>query len=190
MNMYFKNLSRILDEIEATGIKGKPMPLSGALKNSIDIIKTSAAKSNKIIFIGNGGSASIASHMAVDFWKNSRIRAICFNDSAQLTCLSNDFGYRHVFEKPIEMFAEQGDVLIAVSSSGKSENILRGVKAARRKKCGIITMSGFKKDNPLRKTGDFNYYIPSDSYGFVEIAHGAICHLFADYTYKNKKRNG
>ena len=188
MTTYFKNLSRILNEIETTGVKGRVVPISSALKNSVDMIKKSAAKGNKVIFIGNGGSASIASHMAVDFWKNSRIKAVSFNDSAQLTCLSNDFGYKHVFEKPIEMFAEPGDVLIAISSSGKSENILRGAKAARRKRCRIITMSGFKKDNPLRKIGDLNYYIPSDSYGFVEIAHGAICHLFADYTYK--KYNG
>lgn len=188
MTTYFKNLSRILNEIKTTGVKGKVMPISSALKNSIDMIKKSAAKGNKVMFIGNGGSASIASHMAVDFWKNSRIKAVSFNDSAQLTCLSNDFGYRHVFEKPIEMFAEPGDVLIAISSSGKSENILRGVKAARRKRCRIITMSGFKKNNPLRKAGDLNYYAPSDSYGFVEIAHSAICHLFADYTYK--KHNG
>lgn len=136
------------------------------------------------MFIGNGGSASIASHMAIDFWKNSGIKAVSFNDSSQLTCLSNDFGYEYVFEKPIEMFAENGDVLIAISSSGRSRNILRGVKAARRKRCRIITMSGFKKNNPLRKIGDLNYYAPSDSYGFVEIIHGAICHLFADHTIK------
>jgi len=171
-------------KIEATEKSGKVVNISSALKSSVDLVKRAAAKGNKVIFIGNGGSASIASHMAVDLWKNSRIKAVCFNDSAQLTCLSNDFGYRHVFEKPIEMFAEPGDVLVAISSSGKSENILRGVKAARRKRCRIITMSGFKKDNPLRKTGDLNYYVPSDSYGFVEIAHGAICHLFADHTQK------
>ena len=181
MIAYFKNLSNLLNEIETTGIKGKGISISGALKKSVDIIKKSAAKSNKVIFIGNGGSASIASHMAVDLWKNSRIKAVCFNDSAQLTCLSNDFGYRHVFEKPIEMFAESGDVLIAISSSGKSENILRGVKAARRKRCRIITMSGFKKDNTLRKTGDLNFYVPSDSYGFVETTHSAICHCILDY---------
>jgi D-sedoheptulose 7-phosphate isomerase len=188
MFAYFDKLNCLFHEMEATDKNGKVVDISLALKDSVNRVKKSSAKGNKIIFIGNGGSSAIASHMAVDFWKNSRIKAICFNDSAQLTCLSNDFGYRHVFEKPIEMFAEQEDVLIAISSSGKSENILRGVKAARRKKCGIITMSGFKKDNPLRKTGDLNYYVPSDSYGFVEIAHGAICHLFADYTYK--KRNG
>ncbi len=188
MFSYFKKLSQTFQKIEATDIKGKNIEISGALKNSIDIIKKSSAKGNKVIFIGNGGSAAIASHMAIDLWKNSRIKAVCFNDSAQLTCLSNDFGYRHVFEKPIEMFAESGDILIAISSSGKSENILRGVKAARRKRCRVITMSGFKKDNPLRKLGDINYYVPSDSYGFVEIIHGVICHLFADYTYK--KPNG
>jgi len=184
MFAYFGKLSHLFGKIEATEKCGKTVNISSALKSSVALVKSAAAEGNKIMFIGNGGSASIASHMAVDFWKSSRIKAISFNDSAQLTCLSNDFGYKHVFEKPIEMFAEPGDVLIAISSSGKSENILRGVKAARRRKCSIITMSGFKKDNPLRKAGDLNYYIPSNSYGFVEIAHGAICHLFVDYTQK------
>lgn len=185
---YFKELSQIFTEIEATGKNRESVSTFSALKSNVDLIKKAAAKGNKVMFIGNGGSAAIASHMAADLWKNSRIKAICFNDSAQLTCLSNDFGYKHVFEKPIEMFAEPGDVLIAISSSGKSENILRGVKAAKHKRCRVITMSGFKKDNSLRKLGDINYYVPSNSYGFVEIAHGAICHLFADYTYK--KPNG
>lgn len=184
MFTYFDNLSQLFYEIESTDKKGKDIDVSLALKSSVDAIKKAAIKGNKIMFIGNGGSSAIASHMAIDFWKNSGIKAMSFNDSAQLTCLSNDFGYEHVFEKPIDFFAERGDILIAISSSGKSENILRGARAANAKKCKVITMSGFKKDNPLRKMGDLNFYVPSDSYGFVEITHGAICHLFADYTYK------
>ncbi|HAZ10455.1 MAG TPA: phosphoheptose isomerase [Candidatus Omnitrophica bacterium] len=188
MFTYFEKLNRLFMEMEASDKNRKRVDISSALKSSVELIKKTAGKGNKIMFIGNGGSASISSHMAIDFWKNSGIKAVSFNDSAQLTCLGNDFGYEHVFEKPIEFFAETGDVLIAISSSGKSKNILKGVKAARLKKCKVITMSGFSKNNPLRKMGYLNFYVPSDSYGFVEIAHGAICHLFADYTYK--KPNG
>ena len=91
--------------------------------------------------------------MAIDFWKNGGIKAISFNDASQLTCLGNDYGYGYIFEKPIEMFAETGDVLIAISSSGKSENILRAAKCAYRKGCKIITLSGFEADNPLSGMG-------------------------------------
>lgn len=115
------------------------------------------------------------------------MRAICFNDSSLLTCISNDFGYQYVFEKPIEMFAEKGDVLVAISSSGKSENILRGADAAKNKGCHVITMSGFKPDNPLRSRGELNFYVPSDSYGYVEITHLTLCHCVVDTIVDRKK---
>jgi D-sedoheptulose 7-phosphate isomerase len=177
---YFEKLNRLFMEMEASDKNRKRVDISSALKSSVELIKKTAGKGNKIMFIGNGGSASIASHMAIDFWKNGHIKAVSFNDGAQLTCLGNDFGYEHVFEKPIEFFAEPGDVLIAISSSGKSENILRGVKAAKAKGCKAITMSGFNKNNPLRKMGDLNFYAPSNSYGFVEITHLAISHCILD----------
>jgi D-sedoheptulose 7-phosphate isomerase len=177
---YFEELCQIFNKIETQDMNGKDMETLGGLTSCIETIKKAQAAGKKIIFIGNGGSASIASHMAIDFWKNGRIKAVCFNDPAQLTCLSNDYGYAYVFEKPIEFFAEPEDMVIAISSSGKSENILRGVKAAKAKRCNVITMSGFSKDNPLRKLGHLNFYVPSDSYGFVEVVHGAICHSVLD----------
>ncbi len=115
------------------------------------------------------------------------MRAIAFNDAALLTCVSNDIGYKHVFEKSIEMFADKGDVLIAISSSGKSENILRGAAAAKKKGCKIITLSGFKIGNPLRKSGNLNFYVPSYVYGYVEILHHSICHCILEYIMKSRK---
>jgi D-sedoheptulose 7-phosphate isomerase len=152
-----------------------------------NLILGQSQKGKKLMFIGNGASASIASHMSTDYWKNGGIRAIAFNDSSLLTCISNDYGYRHVFEKPIEMFADQGDVLMAVSSSGKSENILRGVQAARNQDCKVVTFSGFKGDNPLRSAGDFNFFVPSLGYGPVEITHLSICHCIIDVIIENRK---
>ena len=140
----------------------------------------------KLIFIGNGASAAIASHMSTDYWKNGGMRAIAFNDSSLLTCISNDYGYKHVFEKPIEMFADEGDILMAISSSGKSENILRGTQAARSKKCSVITFSGFSPENPLSQTGDYNFYVASPSYGQVEIIHLTICHCICDALIQEK----
>lgn len=178
---YFKKLSQLFLEMKVTDKKGKFIDISTGLKDAINLIEKADDKGNKVIFIGNGGSATIASHQAIDFWKNGRIKAVSFNDSAQLTCLSNDFGYKYVFEKPISFFAKKGDILIAISSSGKSENILRGVKAAIARKCNVITMSGFKETNPLRKMGHLNFYVPSPSYGFVEITHLALCHSILDH---------
>ena len=109
---------------------------------------------NKIIFIGNGGSAGIASHLAIDFSKNGGLRALAFNDPSALTCLGNDLGYENVFAKQLEFHARPGDLLIAISSSGTSPNILGAVKAARARDCKVVTFSGFTEDNDLRRTGD------------------------------------
>ena len=98
-----------------------------------------------------------------------------------LTCLANDLGYDKVFAKQIELYAQSGDLVIAISSSGRSANILNAVKAARAAKCEVISLSGFMPDNPLRGLGDINFYIDSDLYGFVEIGHLTICHAILDF---------
>ena len=105
---------------------------------------------------------------------------MAFTDSSLLTCVGNDYGYERLFEKPIEMFADQGDILVAISSSGRSQNILNGVNAARKKDCSVITLSGFSADNPLRTLGDINFYVPAEAYGPVEILHHSICHCILD----------
>ena len=185
---YHKEFIGLLDSIKVTDGKGNRLDTYTGIENVCSIINKKA--DSKVFFIGNGGSAAIASHMAIDFWKNGGIPATAFNDSSLLTCISNDFGYKHVFEKPIEMFANKQDVLFAISSSGKSKNILNGLKSARQKQCLIITLSGFGKRNTLRSLGDLNFYVPSNSYGFVEIIHLSICHCILDTIIKyrlNKK---
>jgi len=137
-------------------------------------------KENKLIFIGNGGSAAIANHMAIDFWKNGNVPAISFSDSSLLTCISNDFGYENVFAKPIEMFAKPGDILFAISSSGASPNITTAIRMAQSKDCNVVTMTGFGSGNPVRQMGNYNFYVPSDEYGFVEVAHQYLCHFILD----------
>jgi D-sedoheptulose 7-phosphate isomerase len=134
----------------------------------------------KIYFVGNGGSAGICSHMAADWLKNGHFRAMCFNDPALLTCLSNDLGYGSVFSEPLKIFGERNDVLFAISSSGQSINIINAVHAAKLIDMKVITLSGFAPDNPLRTMGDINFYVPSHKYGTVEIAHLSICHAILD----------
>ncbi|HHT9156138.1 MAG TPA: SIS domain-containing protein [Candidatus Tripitaka californicus] len=177
---YFSQLGSLFKETQVTDAKGTPLEFSRGMQEAIDLIQKQSALGKKLIFIGNGGSSSIASHQVTDFCKNGGIRAIAFTDASLLTCLSNDIGYPYVFEKSIELHADSGDVLFAISSSGRSENILRGVSAAKDKACEIITMSGFTADNPLRKGGRLNFFVPSNSYGHVEISHLTICHCMVD----------
>jgi len=145
---------------------------------SVDIARMVLLFKNatRIIFIGNGGSAAIASHMAVDWSKNGKKEAIAFNDASALTCVANDYGFDHVFSKQIEWYAKPGDVLVAISSSGRSANILNAVGEAKSRNMPIITLSGFGKDNRLRQMGDVNFWIDSMDYGLVEISHLAILH--------------
>jgi D-sedoheptulose 7-phosphate isomerase len=184
---YFKEMTGLMNSIVVSTDKNT-MDLYQGIEASCRLIQAIANKNKKVLFIGNGGSAAIASHMAVDFWKNGGIRATSFNDSSLLTCLSNDCGYEHVFEKPIELFAEQGDLLIAISSSGRSPNILNGVKAAKVKGCQVITLSGFNSDNSLAKMGGINFFVNSQEYGPVEVIHQFICHYILDI-YLKEKRN-
>lgn len=177
---YFKTLKEAISKVRVTCADGNIYNFDEGIVKAINKIICQSNSGNKLLFIGNGASASISSHMATDFWKNAGVAAISFNDSALLTCISNDYGYEHVFEKPIEVFANMGDILFAISSSGKSENILRGVRMARLKQCSVITLSGFSENNPLCSLGDINFYVPFDLYGFVEITHHAICHCIAD----------
>lgn len=177
---YSKNIINLINTIGITDNHGTELDICKGVETVCCLIKDNVCRGSKVLFIGNGGSAAIASHMAIDFWKNGKMPAMAFNDSSLLTCISNDFGYQHVFEKPIEMFAGTGDVLFAISSSGKSENILRGVEAARAKGCNVVTLSGFKEDNPLRGMGDLNFFVPSREYGPVEVVHQYISHWILD----------
>jgi D-sedoheptulose 7-phosphate isomerase len=176
---YYGKISELVKSIKVTE-KEKSSNIDEGVKAAGELILKVTGSGNKLMFIGNGGSAAICSHMAIDFWKNGGMRAIAFNDSPLLTCVGNDYGYNHVFEKPIEMFADSGDLLVAISSSGCSENILRGVQSARSKGCSVITLSGFKVDNPLRTMGDLNFHVTAEMYGHVEVIHHSICHCILD----------
>lgn len=131
-------------------------------------------------FIGNGGSAAIAMHMTSDYLKNGGVRTHSMLDPSIITCLGNDFGYEYIFSKQLDLIAMEGDVLVAISSSGNSSNILNAVRAAREKGCVVVTFSGFKTDNKLRQMGDYNIYVPSMSYGVVESIHNMILQQIVD----------
>jgi D-sedoheptulose 7-phosphate isomerase len=186
---YLNTLETCLRDIQVTDIEKRAFGLVEGIERAARLIDARTTAGNKLMFIGNGASAAISSHQATDFWKAGGMRAIAFNDASLLTCISNDFGYRHVFEKPIEMFGEKGDVLVAISSSGQSENILCGVEAAKIKEVEILTLSGFASDNPLRTMGSFNFYVSSNKYGHVEVVHHAICHCMLDTIIENRRKS-
>jgi D-sedoheptulose 7-phosphate isomerase len=178
---YFTVLSEYLTDAAVTSASGEALGLADGVNRVIAQARRTHAAGNKLIFVGNGGSAAIASHMATDYSKNGDIRSLAFNDSSMLTCLGNDLGYERIFAKQIELHARPDDLVIAISSSGRSANILNAVKAARASKCDVVTFSGFAPDNPLRRLGDINFYVASDRYGFVEIGHLTICHAILDF---------
>jgi D-sedoheptulose 7-phosphate isomerase len=137
-------------------------------------------KGNRIFFVGNGGSAGICTHSANDYAKNGGFRCMSLHDGAVLTCLGNDFGFEHIFAKQLEFHAQQGDALIAISSSGRSEDILNAVRQADEIGMFVCTFSGFAPENPLRTMGTLNWYIDSSEYGFVELAHQILIHCALD----------
>jgi D-sedoheptulose 7-phosphate isomerase len=135
------------------------------------MIKASTS-GKKAIVVGNGGSAAIASHVSVDLTKNAGIRSVNFNESDLITCFANDYGFEQWVAKAVEFYGDEGDVFIAISSSGSSMNMLNGCEAAKRKKfASVITLSGFESDNPLRQLGDINLWVDSKAYNFVENIH-------------------
>lgn len=154
--------------------------IDGDFDRVLTVVRTAHKFGWKLFFVGNGGSSAICSHMAADYTKNGGFKALAFNDGALVTCLANDLGYENGFASCIDWFGQPNDVLFAISSSGRSPNILTAVRAANQREMSVITLSGFDADNPLRSAGDLGFYVPSRHYGTVEIAHLAICHHILD----------
>jgi D-sedoheptulose 7-phosphate isomerase len=176
VDSYFEGLYNALETVQCTGPQGEVLSRVDAYEKTLRIALKATERGGKQMFIGNGGSAGICSHMAIDFSKNGGMPAMCFNDAAALTCLGNDLGYEEVFAEQLRFHAHEDDVLFAISSSGASQSILRAVKAVRKIGCSVITMSGFRADNPLRQMGDVNFHIGLSDYGIVEVAHTALIH--------------
>lgn len=158
----------------------KSLAYQDGLTAILNLFLKCRSKANKVIFIGNGGSAAICSHMAIDFMNAGRMRAIDFNGGPLITCLANDYGFENFFAKAIEIHGLKDDIIVAISSSGRSQDILRGAEMGKKLGCRIITFSGFNEDNPLSLMGDVNVYIPMSKYGGVEVAHYFILHFLLD----------
>ena len=190
-SQYFETVSALLAGAVVTNNFGKTMPLDEGATAAVNEITGTSERGGKVLLIGNGGSASIAGHMEMDLCNRANTLAMVFNDPPVLTGLSNDYGYVYAFERLVVLSAREGDLLIAISSSGQSENILRAVNAAHEIGCTIMTFSGFQSDNPLRSLGHLNFYVASSHYGEVEVAHHALGHYLTDSVveFANRKEN-
>lgn len=177
---YFTTLDRLLRATLVTLNDGSSLTFDSGIDKLVALCRGANAKGGRIFFVGNGGSAAIASHMTTDYFKNGKMTTMSLYDPAMMTCLSNDFGYEYVFAKQLEAHATPRDLVIAISSSGRSQNILNAVEAAKANDATVVTLSGFSSKNPLRKLGSINLYVPSSEYGYVELAHCSICHCVLD----------
>ena len=125
----------------------------------------------KVIIAGNGGSAAMASHVAVDFTKQGGIRTVNFNEADLITCFANDYGYELWVAKALEFYGDEGDVVILISSSGSSNNIVNAAKTANQLGMPVITFTGFEPGNPLKKEGQLNFWVDSKAYNVIENTH-------------------
>lgn len=134
----------------------------------------------RIFFIGNGGSQAICSHMMEDFAKIGRFPTSSFSDPSLISCFANDYGYEEAMKEWLRIECDKNDLLVAISSSGTSKNILNGVEMARKNGARIIALSGFEEGNPLSQKGDLSLHVPSKEFGIVECLHQTVLHILLD----------
>ena len=136
-----------------------------------EILLKIKANGKKVIIAGNGGSAAMASHVAVDFTKQGGVRTVNFNEADLITCFANDYGYEHWVAKAVEFYGDEGDMVILISSSGSSTNMINAAQTAKQMRMKVITFTGFTPDNPLKQEGDLNFWLDSRAYNIVENTH-------------------
>jgi D-sedoheptulose 7-phosphate isomerase len=169
-SQYFKTIGQKLNSID-----------SPELEQAASMVWATHKAGKKVIVVGNGGSAAMASHVAVDFVKAASIRAINFNEADLITCFANDYGYENWVAKALEAYADKGDLVILISSSGNSQNMLNATEKGNEMGLSMITVSGFSSDNPLRKLGDLNLWVNSTEYNIVEMTHHVWLVSIIDY---------
>ena len=141
---------------------------------SVNLIANTKKNKNKIYIVGNGGSSSIASHVSVDFTKVAKINCSTFNNANLITCFANDYKYENWVVEAIKAYSLEQDLFILISSSGTSKNIVNAAQYCKQKKMNLITLSGFKKNNPLSQSGNINFHVESEEYNFIEMTHHII----------------
>lgn len=174
-------LCQLVQNSLCTDLDGKPMSLDAGIGRISKLLRATRQDAGNVYIVGNGGSAAVASHIANDLCNVAELRAMSLLDHTALTCFANDYGYENVYSHRLERIARANDVLIAISSSGQSENIVRASATMRRLGGIIVSLTGFEHGNPLRASGDVNLWINSTDYGLVEIGHLFMLHHLVDH---------
>lgn len=185
MGLSWKNkinaICAIMKKLEFSDSQGAPMSHEKAFGLLRDLTLKVRDDHKTIYVIGNGASASMASHFAADLAKNGKLHTQVFSDLALITAISNDMGYEHVFAEPLRRRGQVGDLLVAISSSGNSKNILEAAATAEKLNMQTVTLSAMGADNPLRSAGNLNAYMPAQTFGEAETVHAALLHYWIDF---------
>ena len=148
--------------------------------NFKNAIEKTYKDNGRLIFIGNGASASLSSHAATDFTKQAKIPSIAFNDHNLITAFSNDYGYEFWISKALEYYSKTNDMIIFISVSGESKNLINGMKFAKNKNIKTGSLTGSQKDNTIRINTDFSLWVDNKAYNIVECIHTIWITLIID----------
>lgn len=173
-------LDRLLNALSFRDGSGREMSVEKGFAGWREMTVRLRKKARTVFLIGNGASASLASHYAADLAKNAHVHTEVFSDLSLITAITNDMGYEWVFAEPLRRRGKRGDMLVAISSSGRSPNILKAVETARKLRVDVVTLSAMRPNNPLRALGVLNAYVAANVYGLAETCHAAILHHWMD----------
>lgn len=180
-NRYINELIEKLEETEIwKTTENKCADYDEGIQILLDKFTQHKQQGTQLFFVGNGGSSAIASHMTADFMKNGGMNTYSLYDNAVTTCMGNDYGYEYIFSRPMDFLVREGDLVVAISSSGNSKNIINAINVAHQKGADVITLTGFKPDNQAKQLGDINVYVPCEKYGVVESIHNLILQQIVD----------
>ena len=175
---YFKNYNKsiydLLNELDTS-----------LIDRSVELILKCKRNNGKVFIVGNGGSSSIASHVSVDFAKVANVPSNTFNNANLITCFANDYGHENWIKEAIKAYTQKNDILILISSSGNSNNIINAAKYCNENNIPLITFSGFDKENNLAKLGNINIHINSNNYNYIEMSHHIILVSIVDIFKEN-----
>ena len=175
MNNYYQHYCEAHDtalaKLEITSLNGEEISHDRGFGDLCNLSAELAEKACQKYFVGNGASAAFANHMALDWSKNGGVPSHAFSSSPLLTAMGNDLGFDEAFSAPLGYYAKEGDLLVTISSSGNSANIIKSIEVAREKGMGVVTFSGLQPNNQSRKMGDLNFWVNSSSYNHIENVH-------------------
>lgn len=177
---YSNRISELLDRLAVTDDLGNDVQRETGFRLWHDWTLRVRERRGCVFLVGNGASASMASHISADIAKGASLRTQVFTDVALMTAVANDLAYDEVFARPLSWSMNRGDMLVAISSSGNSPNVVRAVETARELGGHAITLSAMRADNAIRALGALNFHIPAETYGFAETTHAAILHYWVD----------